>query len=470
MPLAPLFGRRSINPASFNGTSEAIETYQAFFAWRVAATGFVLAIFGSGLGFYGPAVYLHAVQETRGWPVALASLAIMVHHMFGALTVLNLPRLYKRFGCPAVTRFGALILAVGLVGWAVAATPWQLLLATVLTGCGWVTMGKAALNAIVSPWFPRQRPRALAVAFSGSSIGGLIIIPLLTLMIDMFGFLMATLTIGIVMTALIWWLSDKILRITPESLASEATSQGKPVLAESTAVSRLVAPPTTNILWRDWRFGFVAAAIAIGLFAQTGLLAHLFSLLVPALGTSGAGTAVGIAAVAAIVGRLGLGWLMAEHANCRTLTALMYCIQVSGLVALLISGLTSPALMILGIILFGMGLGGDILPPRIAQIEFPKEHCVRVAVLFVALGQFAYAFAPAMFGFVRTAADAHYFGNHAPGTEVLLLAILMKGLAIAIISNVGQPRAVHQLAHGQDLAVAGRGLGPSITPSNSKPY
>jgi len=37
-------------------------------------------------------------------------------------------------------------------------------------------------------------------------------------------------------------------------------------------------------LWRSRRFVTLAAATSLGLFAQIGLIAHLFSLLVPALG------------------------------------------------------------------------------------------------------------------------------------------------------------------------------------------
>jgi len=40
-------------------------TAAPFFGWRVVAGTFVLAVFGWGLGFYGPPVYLHAVQEAR---------------------------------------------------------------------------------------------------------------------------------------------------------------------------------------------------------------------------------------------------------------------------------------------------------------------------------------------------------------------------------------------------------------------
>src|SRR5207248_248845 len=84
-----------------------------------------------------------------------------------AATVANLPALYRRFGLPAVTRAGALALAAGVLGWAVATSPWQLFAATIFSGAGWVALSAAAINAIVSPWFVRGRAAALAMAYNG---------------------------------------------------------------------------------------------------------------------------------------------------------------------------------------------------------------------------------------------------------------------------------------------------------------
>jgi hypothetical protein len=37
-----------------------------FYGWRVVGATFVLAVFGLGMGFHGPVVYLHAVHERTG--------------------------------------------------------------------------------------------------------------------------------------------------------------------------------------------------------------------------------------------------------------------------------------------------------------------------------------------------------------------------------------------------------------------
>ena len=55
-----------------------------FFGWWVTAGAFVLAVFGWGLGFYGPPVFLGVLHETRGWPLGLISAAITLHYLVGA--------------------------------------------------------------------------------------------------------------------------------------------------------------------------------------------------------------------------------------------------------------------------------------------------------------------------------------------------------------------------------------------------
>src|SRR5262249_61425904 len=87
-------------------------------------------------------------------------------------TVANRAALYRRFGRPAVTRAGAVSLAAGVLAWAAAVSPWQLFVATIFSGAGWVALSAAAVNAIVSPWFVRGRAAALAMAYNGASIGG----------------------------------------------------------------------------------------------------------------------------------------------------------------------------------------------------------------------------------------------------------------------------------------------------------
>jgi MFS family permease len=268
------------NPAMASGMKAT------FYGWHVVAAVFVLATFGWGLGFYGPPVYLHAVHESRGWSLNVVSTAVTVHFLFGAIVIANLPRLYRRFGLARVTKAGSLALAIGVTGWALAQEPWQLFVATLFSGGGWVTMGAAAVNAIVAPWFVRKRPAALASAYNGSSIGGVVFSPLWVAAIGLLGFPSAAIAIGVVVVATIWILADLYYSKTPESMGLHPDGDAPQAAATTLAMTPSAKPLPNTRVWSDWRLVTLAAGMALGLFAQIGLLAHLFSLLVPALGAA----------------------------------------------------------------------------------------------------------------------------------------------------------------------------------------
>ncbi|WP_184255486.1 MFS transporter [Rhodopseudomonas rhenobacensis] len=400
-------------------------------AGGVVAAAFTIAVFGWGLGFYGPPIYLHAVRETRGWSLALVSTAITVHFLVGAVVIANLPRLYRRFGLPMITKAGAVALAVGVTGWAVAAQPWQLFAATLFSGAGWVAMGAAAVNAIVSPWFVRNRPAALAMAYNGASIGGVVFSPLWVAAIGLFGFPLAAAIIGVVTIAATWILAELFLAQSPQQLGLAPDGDATP--PTTTAPSMPAARPrAASNLWTDLRFITLAAGMALGLFAQIGLLAHLFTLLVPALGAQFAGIAAGAATASAIAGRTLVGWLMPPRADRRLVASASYAVQIAGSIAWLLAGGDNLPLLLAGVVLFGAGIGNATsLPPLIAQVEFAPSDVSRVVPLIVAIAQASYAFAPAAFGLLREFAPSATAAGAAPA--LFIAAALIQALAIGAL-------------------------------------
>ena len=171
--------------------------------------------------------------------------------------------------------------------------------------------------------------------------------------------------------------------------------------------------------------------MALGLFAQIGLITHLFSLLTSALGPQPAALAMGLATASAIAGRTIVGWVMHPQSDRRIMACASYSVQIAGSIAFIAAAGTSAPLLVLGVVLFGAGIGNATsLPPLIAQVEFPADHVARVVALTVAVSQAAYAFAPAIFGLVREfascAADAA--PSEAPG--LFAAAAFVQGLAI----------------------------------------
>jgi Major Facilitator Superfamily len=402
-----------------------------FYGWRVVGAAFILAVFGLGIGFHGPAVYLHAIHENRGWPLALISTAVTAHFLVGAVVVANLPALYRRFGIPTVTKAGAILLAAGVFGWAIAAAPWQLFMATLLSGAGWVTMGVAAINAIVAPWFVRGRPAALAMAYNGGNIGGVVFSPLWAAAIGAIGFAAAAAGIGLVMAITMWVLADLVFSRTPQQmrLIPDGDAPGAP---DAPVTASAAMPLPGSLLWRDRKFLTLAAGMALGLFAQIGLTVHLFSLLVPALGATRAGLAMGLVTAMAIMGRALLGWAMPAEIDRRLMACASYAVQIAGCVGFIAAEGASVPLLLLGVVLFGAGFGnGTWLPPLIAQVEFAGDDVPRVVALIVAISQATYAFAPVVFGMIREFTPGTAGTDSGAAPALFVVAGIVQGLAIS---------------------------------------
>ncbi len=421
-------------------TARASQLSSPFFGPWIVRSAFVLAVFGWGMGFYGPPVFLHAVVVRTAWPLERVSSAVTVHFLVGALLVANLPSLHRRFGLPLVTTLGAVATALGVVGWAVAGETWQLFVAALLGGGGWVTMGAAAINAIVAPWFARGRPIALSMAYNGASIGGVIFSPLWVVLIERIGFASASVIVGGVMVAVVATLANLVFAKTPELLGQrpDGDTPGMPAGSERSMHAR---PMPGKQLWRNRQFLTLAAGMAAGLFAQIGLVAHLFSLLVPAIGAQMAGLTMGLATACAIAGRSIVARTLPIGVDRRLVCCAAYAVQVIGSIALIAADESQTRLILLGVVLFGSGIGNATsLPPLVAQAEFSKDDVARVVALIVAIGQATYSFAPAVFGLVLARSDGAGAHIGRDTTTFFFAAAAVQALAIACLL-VGRRRA-----------------------------
>jgi len=398
-----------------------------FYGWRVVGAAFVLAFFGWGLGFYGPPVYLHAVREAHGFSLAAISTAVTVHYLAGAFVAANVPALYRRFGLPAVTVVAAILLAAGICGWAIAREPWQLFAATLVSGAGWAAMGGVAVNAIVSPWFVRMRPVALGTAYNGASFAGLIFSPLWVFAIALMGFPAAAIVIGVATVATVGLLAGKFFARTPQQMGLSPDGDAAGAAAASVTSPR-ATPLPGPLLWRDFGFITLAAGSALSLFAQIGLITHLYSLLVAPLGAQWAGLVMGIGTGAGMGGRMIIGWAMPAEADRRFVACISYAVQIAGTLTLIAAAGTSIPLLLVGVLLFGIGIGNvTSMPPLIAQVEFVKDDVPRVVALVVAIGQATYAFAPAAFGLVRELSNGTYVFAAAALIYLLAIGALLVG-------------------------------------------
>jgi MFS family permease len=370
-------------------SNEATGATEGYFGWKVAGAAFVVAAFGFGVGFYGPPVFLRTLHAARGWPISIISAAITTHFLFGALFVAFLPEAHHRWGVTRVTAAGAGCAAIGVVAWANVGEPWLLFPAALISGAGWAATNGAAVNAIVAPWFDKDRPKALSFAFNGATFGGLVFTPVWVALIDRVGFPRAAALMAVATLAVLLPVCAQYLRPAPVSRGRDAER----------------SPTTKRQLLHDRRFITISAACALGLFAQVGLFAHLVIRLTPALGADKAAWAISLVSVCAVLGRSLFGRLLDDD-NRRKIAAINFIVQTAG--TLVLAFASGGAALLGGCVLFGLGVGNLVsLPPLIIQKEFSPADVGKAVALTVAINQAVFAFAPAVLGAIRDVAGGY---------------------------------------------------------------
>jgi hypothetical protein len=87
-----------------------------YHGWLVVAAAFLVAIYGFGLGFYGPGIYLVALKALHGWPTSELSSAITTYYVLGAtLLFFWVASLFDRHGARKVVVVGTVAMACGVV-------------------------------------------------------------------------------------------------------------------------------------------------------------------------------------------------------------------------------------------------------------------------------------------------------------------------------------------------------------------
>jgi MFS family permease len=367
----------------------AIEARQHF-AWPAVLACFCAAVLAWGFGFYGQSVYLAALQAANGWSTTLIASATTSYYLCGAILIALTPALIDRCGPRIVLIGGALVLTGGAVFLSTATAPWQMFAANLVMAAGWATTSSTAITNTLALWFDRRRGLAISLALNGASAAGFTVVPALVHLADRFGLTAAAATVGAVLLAI----------LIPAVLLG---LRDAPLQAGRTAAARSFSRRDAA---RSPQFRSIAAFYALALVAQVGFIIHQVAFLTPRLGGPGAAGAVAAASLAAMLGRIGLGTVI-DRLNQRRVAALSVASQAVGILAMLIWP-DRPAVLYGGCILFGLSVGNVItFPALIVQREFPVAAFGTVVGLAYAIGQFAFAFAPALLGIVHDLAGGY---------------------------------------------------------------
>jgi MFS family permease len=392
-----------------------------FYGWHVVFALCLVTTFTSGLIFYILSVLLDAFVAERAFQVGLSSIATGFFFIAAGIAGLVAGHLIDRVDARIVMIVSACIgvLALGCIG--LLREPWQLFVFYIVFGCSYGGVGLVPTSTIVARWFQARRPKALAVAFTGFSIGGILITPLAAVLIKQLGlagaapWLAAALFLGIVpATAL-------VVRASPQSMGLEPDGASQP------AVSGIRFSEAI----RSRFFFAVTAAFTCAFAAQLGAIAHLYRLVNVRVDPEAAALAVALVAAASLVGRLVGGWLLAI-VPARVFALGLMIAQTIALAILAYA--MSKSVVLLGAMLFGVGMGNILMLQQLLMAEaFGTRDYGRIYALSQLIAVVGIACGPPLAGLINQSTGGY------TAAYVAVATVSFVGFVILAMSNPPSP-------------------------------
>jgi MFS family permease len=156
-------------------------------ALNVLALCFALSVLGRGLG-ESFTVFLKPISEDFGWDRAQVVSVYSLIWLAGGLTAPLVGRLFDRSGPRTVYSLGLLLLGGAFLIASHARELWQFQLSIGLcVGIGIAFIGNVPNSILLGRWFGPRLPTAMAILYSATGAGVLILLPASQLLIDHLG-------------------------------------------------------------------------------------------------------------------------------------------------------------------------------------------------------------------------------------------------------------------------------------------
>src|SRR5215475_3865119 len=156
-------------------------------ALGVLALCFALSVLGRGLG-ESFTVFLKPIAESFGWDRAQIVSVYSLTWLAGGLTAPLIGRLFDRSGPRIVFSLGLLLLGCAFLVAAHAQSLWQFQLSVGLcVGLGIALIGNVPNSILLGRWFGPRLPTAMAVIYSATGAGVLILLPASQILIEHVG-------------------------------------------------------------------------------------------------------------------------------------------------------------------------------------------------------------------------------------------------------------------------------------------
>lgn len=327
-----------------------------FHGWTILAVAFLAQMLSMGTTVYGFGVFVKPLTTEFNVSRATLNNGFILFMLGMGLFSILIGRLLDRYPIRLIMFGGAIIMGAGFAALSACRT---------LTGMGLIIVGPLAFGAtaigplvastLVANWFTRLRGRAMGISSVATSLGGALVVPLIALSLEQFGWRVTLAVVGVLVAVLAGLSALLFIHNRPADIGL-ITDGSIQTSAQPGAFAGDDQSP------RDWLYSrnFWCITFSVGLcFAinQSFLISLVPYATDLQIGLKQATLLLSCSSIASIAGKLVIG-ACADHIDKRLLMLLVIvCIVVQMSVLIL-----QPSFLVLLIVctLAGFAIGGEL--------------------------------------------------------------------------------------------------------------
>ena len=328
----------------------------------------MLSSTGSGTMMqFGYTTFIKPMSVSLRWSRAIISLGMSFRIIIGGLISVIIGPIIDRYGIGKIMFFSGITASLCTYLITKVYSPWQfLLLFGIAGGVASAGAGEFAVGSVIPKWFIKKRGKALAFATMGGVLVGVFITPIMTVLMDTYGwkhgwfFISGFTLITIVPASFLMKRSPEDMGLLPDGIPMDKNSKIIPI--PNYKVSQGYSAMKTIVFWQ------LIIAFNLNGLAITGIVVHELSYLLDnSFSAFNAGIIVSVHAFSGICGRFVWGYIVDK-------IQVKYCLAISSFGAalatlILLQASTMPIALIFAII-YGLNIGGEQLLNAVAWSEY----------------------------------------------------------------------------------------------------
>ncbi len=344
-----------------------------FFGWWTALASGIICLWGYGLGTYGFGAYFKAIAKDLDLSRAVTSGAASLQSLGAGLAAPVVGWAIDKYGPRAVNMLAMLLIGLGLMLMYFVNSLWSYYLIWGLVVSSGVNLGlDVPLGAAIAKWFVKKRGTAHTVMRMPIGFSGIIVVPLITWLIGLWGWRIALVIGGLVMWLVglpLTWFFVRPHRPEYYGLLPDGEKPRTGDVSDPTAAIRAGVEYARDVDEVEFTlrqaigtrpFWMIVLSNALSTLAWPAITIHLIPFLTDmGVDPMEAATAMGLLVLLSIPGRL-IGILVDRlpTSSLRYVLSGPLILESMGLVVLLLS--QRMAMIYLFLVIYGIGFGAEI--------------------------------------------------------------------------------------------------------------